>query len=236
MNRKRPLLVRLVNALRLVATDHHFRNVLWLRLVRPKGIFQPSNSTRPNRYPKIFGFVQSQLGADSEIRILSFGCSTGEEVFSLRRYFPRAAIKGIDINSANIAICRKRLRDANDPRISFAAAASTADEPEDFYDAIFCMAVLRHGQLALPGTNRCDHLLRFEDFAAAVKDFSRCLKPGGLLVIRHSNFRLHDAPAGAEFETLLRLQSAEKTPLFGPDNRRLEGERYPDSVFRKLPA
>ena len=46
----------------------------------------------------------------------------------------------------------------------------------------------------LPGVTRCDHLIRFEDFARAVADFERCLKPGGLLIIRHSNFRLRDAP------------------------------------------
>ena len=79
------------------------------------------------------------------------------------------------------------------------------------------MAVLRHGQLALAGTTRCDHLIRFDDFAAVVKDFSRCLKAGGLLAIRHSNFRLVDAPAGADFETMLRVATlpADKLPLFG---------------------
>jgi hypothetical protein len=31
------------------------------------------------------------------------------------------------------------------------------------YDAIFAMAMLRHGSLDLPGVTRCDHLLRFYD-------------------------------------------------------------------------
>ena len=33
----------------------------------------------------------------------------------------------------------------------------------------------------------------------AVEDFKRCLKPGGLLVIRHNNFRLCDAPVGTAY-------------------------------------
>ena len=66
-------------------------------------------------------------------------------------------------------------------------------------------------------------------------DFKRCLKPGGLLVIRHSNFRLCDAPAGAAFETILRVKlpdTAKKTPLFGSDNMLMSGAEYPDTVFR----
>jgi 2-polyprenyl-3-methyl-5-hydroxy-6-metoxy-1,4-benzoquinol methylase len=235
VNRKRPFLVRLVGALRGLAGDRNYRNIAWMRLTRPKGLFQLVNDTQPNRYPRIFKFVQSQLGADSEARILSFGCSTGEEVFSLRRYFPRAAIKGIDINGRNIAACRRRQRRERATGVAFATAASTAGEPAGFYDAIFCMAVLRHGGLAAPGTLRCDHLIRFEDFAAVVKDFHRCLKPGGLLAIRHSNFRLCDAPAGADFEVVLSVEVSQpdKLPLFGPDNRLVAGASYPDAVFRK---
>jgi hypothetical protein len=83
------------------------------------------------------------------------------------------------------------------------------------------MAVLRHGSLGLPGVTRCDHLIRFEDFARAVADFERCLKPGGLLIIRHSNFRLCDAPVACAFETILQLPADAGTPLFGSDNRLL---------------
>jgi hypothetical protein len=81
------------------------------------------------------------------------------------------------------------------------------------------------------GVTRCDPLLRFEDFARAVADFDRCLKPGGLLIIRHSHFRLCDAPVGARFETILRVP--QKPFLFGPDNRLLPDCEYPDTVFRK---
>jgi hypothetical protein len=104
------------------------------------------------------------------------------------------------------------------------------------YDAIFAMAVLRHGSLGQPGVSRCDHLIRFEDFAHAVADLERCLKPGGLLIIRHSNFRLCDAPAGRAFETILRLPTEPGTPLFGPDNRLLPDNDYSDTVFRQKPT
>jgi SAM-dependent methyltransferase len=210
---------------------------MWLRLLPPTGVFQPFNDTSVDRYPKIFRFVQSTLGATSKIRILSYGCSTGEEVFSLRSYFLYAVIKGIDINAENIAACRRRLKDKPDAAMSFEFASSIEAEPAAVYDAIFAMAVLRHGSLGLPGVTRCDHLIRFDEFARAVDDFKRCLKPGGLLVIRHSNFRLCDAPAGTAFETILRVKNAEttkKTPIFGPDNLLMAGVEYTDAVFRRI--
>lgn len=179
--------------------------------------------------------MRAQLGADHAGNILSFGCSTGDEVFTLRRYFPRATIKGIDINAANIAVCRERLRGAPDAGISFETNGSTAGEANTAYDAIFCMAVLRHGDLARPGVTRCDHLIRFADFAAAVADFRRCLKPGGPLIIRHRNFRLTGTPIAPDFETLLRVKSRPLAwmPAFDPDNRLLPGVIEPDTVFRK---
>ncbi|HTE39612.1 MAG TPA: hypothetical protein VK629_02210, partial [Steroidobacteraceae bacterium] len=118
--------------------------------------------------------------------------------------------------------------------ILFEIASSTKLERADFYDAIFCMAVLRDGRLSQPGVMRCDHLIRFDDFAYMVGDFSRCLKPGGLLVIRHCNFRLADAPAGPGFETIMCLKNLTGvSPIFGPDNRLMAEIEYPDTVFRK---
>jgi 2-polyprenyl-3-methyl-5-hydroxy-6-metoxy-1,4-benzoquinol methylase len=225
--------IRALQKLWRLARDAPYRNMMCLYLMRPKGTFQPFNDTLHDRYPRIFRFVQATLGAESKIKILSFGCSTGDEVLSLRHYFSRAVIKGLDINRANISVCRQRLNKSPDDKIFFATASSTKAEPSGDYDAIFCMAVLRHGSLGLPGVTRCDHLIRFEDFARAVADFERCLKPGGLLIIRHCNFRLRDAPAGQAFETILQLPAGTGTPLFGADNRLLPDREYPDTVFRK---
>jgi len=184
-----PFPIRAAHKLWRFVADRPFRYAMWLYLSRPRGSFQPFNDTRLDRYPVIFSFVQSQFSRDNPIEILSYGCSTGDEVISLREYFPRASIKEIDINAANIAACRKRLSAAPDAGLVFETAASTEEEASSVYDAIFCMAVLRHSGLGLAGITRCDPLLRFADCARTVADFERCLKPGGLLIIRHSHFR-----------------------------------------------
>jgi SAM-dependent methyltransferase len=224
---------RKLRGLARAAVDRTFRHQLLARLGLVRGAFQIDRTTMEDRYPEIFGQVRSALGADIEGRILSFGCATGEEVFTLRRYFPRAQIKGIDINPGNIAACRRRLAAEGDPGLSFGIGASMESEPGNAYDAIFCMAVLRHGDLARPGTRRCDHLVRFDDFARIVADFERCLKPGGLLAIRFSNFLVADTPSAEKLEVVLALPGPAGTPVFGPDNRLIPGARNGEALFRK---
>jgi hypothetical protein len=78
--------------------------------------------------------------------------------------------------------------------------------------------------------------LQFAAFERHVADFARVLRPGGLLILRHSNFRLRDSRSAMLFEPVLNLVAAPdpRTPLFGPDNRRLADQAYGEVVFRRL--
>lgn len=214
------------------------RDLLWSKLLRPPGLFQFSGTTGDNRYPEVFRFAKHRLGDAAAHRLLSFGCSTGEEVFTLRRYFPRAMIEGIDINPYRIAASRRQLhRRGGDSQLSFSVAASTRHLPSESYDAIFCLAVLRRGELRNGPAPRCDHVLRFDDFERAVADFARCLKLGGYLAITFSNFRFSDTTIATAFEVAMQAGPAWmnhiRTPLYGRDNRLLPGARYSDIMFRK---
>jgi len=193
--------------------------------------FQPFNHTLPDRYPWLFSFARETVGDGPDKHLLSFGCSTGLEAGSLRRYFPEAAIRGLDIDPRNIAKCRRRGYDD----IDFAAAGTTAGEADQSYDAIFCLAVLCHGRLAVERAERCDHLIRFETFERVVTDFARCLKPGGLLCLVTSNFRFADTEIAASFEPVLHIDPALMAPdlPYGRDNRLLKGERYTEVAFVK---
>ncbi|TWB59435.1 class I SAM-dependent methyltransferase [Nitrospirillum viridazoti] len=191
--------------------------------------FQPFSYTAPDRYPWLFTFVRDRLGDGPDRRLLSFGCSVGQEVASLRRLFPQARLKGIDIDPRNIAEARAlRL-----PGVDFAVGDSTAGEDEGAYDAIFCLAVLCNGRLTVNGAERCDPVLHFATFQAMVADFARCLKPGGLLCLVTTNFRFHDTDVAAGFDVALSITPDQLAPdvIFGPDNRLMPGERYTDVVF-----
>ncbi len=204
-----------------------------LALSRPEGLFQPHGTTLEDRYPRVFRLARAELGDGPGLRLLSFGCSTGEEVFTLRRYFPRAHVTGIDISRERIATCRARLAAmGGDDGIAFRVAGSARHEPPDHYDAAFAMAVFRHGALgAMPPA--CGHVLRFERFGREAAALASCLRPGGLLAICHSNFRFADTAASACFEAVLQVPQDPRTPIYGPDNRRLDGVRREAVLFRK---
>src|SRR5687768_8670520 len=74
----------------------------------PNLYHQPSTWTKVERYPRLFDDCRRLLGDGPQRRLLSFGCSTGEEVESLSSRWPLASIVGVDINDWCLARCRRR--------------------------------------------------------------------------------------------------------------------------------
>lgn len=199
------------------------------------GRFQAYSHTLPDRYPWLFEFARANIRDSAATNLLSFGCSSGEEVFSLRKYFPAAAIKGIDIEGSNISRCEVRARMENASGTTFAVAADTEGEPTGYYDGIFCLAVLCLGDLTVSGAQRCDPHLYFKDFERMVTDFSRCLRAGGVLFLLTTNFRFCDTAISRDFDVVLEAEPAQLAPdvLFDCNDRLLPGARYRPAVFRK---
>ncbi|HVU32166.1 MAG TPA: class I SAM-dependent methyltransferase [Opitutaceae bacterium] len=216
--------------------DPIFRRDHLLLWRRPAGLFQHRSITRPNRYPAVFEFLRDRLGSVPAPRVLSFGCATGEEVFSLRHYLPQAAIKGIDINPANLRACEARRRaEGARGNVCFAQGASALAEPVESYDAVLCMAVFVRWSLR----NRPDVAtslphLRFSDYERTTTELAARVKPDGYLVIRHAMFRFADTAAATDFECVLTLPvRGESFPRFGADNRRLPEATFEQVIFQK---
>jgi SAM-dependent methyltransferase len=207
-----------------------------MRRQRPENLFQPYSYTSMNRYPRCFAFARDTLGESSALNLLSFGCASGEEAFTLAHYFPPARITGIDINARAIATARRATPPAFAGRIRFEAASSAQAEPEGAYDAVFAFAVFRDDALR-DSPPRCDHLLRFADFDQAMSDLARCLKPGGLLFLRHAHFRFGDSSAAKDFDVALTLQvdsSGKRRALYGADNELIAADSgTADVAWRK---
>ena len=205
-------------------------------MLSPGLLLQPSHYTSSDRYPWLFKFLREKLSTQKAPRILSFGCATGEELFSLQAYLPDAALVGIDINPRNIAICRRKFakRGAKSD-MQFRCAGSPVDEAAESYDAILCLAVLRHGALQDRVPDDCAPWIQFAAVDQMVSDLARCVKPGGYLAIWHSHFRFADMTVASQFKTVLSHERSgrESTPLYGSDNRRIDGADYCDAVFQK---
>jgi SAM-dependent methyltransferase len=209
------------------------------RLRQPvKDRFQPYTHTLPDRYPWLFDFAAQALQGVRNPRLLSFGCSRGEEVFSLRQRLPRATVRGLDIDARNIAEAQGRANAAKDGRVSFEVASNTRGESSAHYDAIFCLAVLCHGDLTVTGARRSDPLMRFRDFERTVVDLARCLRPGGWLFLHTTSFRFGDTVAADGFEIVLEARPDQLAPdvLFDREGRLMPGERYYPVGFRKRAA
>lgn len=212
-------LVRVVRLGRAMATPlGRGRLRAWWRGAR---LYQPATLTRFDRHPALFAHVAALLGDCSEVRLLSFGCSTGEEALTLARYLPRARIDAIDANPACIARAR-RSPHSHAAAIRFACADWPDAFPDMRYDAAVCLSVLRHGDLEARRPPTCSEHLPFARFAKAVEALDACLCPGGLLVLWGCQFRFEDSPVAAGYRVLVVPgQSAQPGPFYGPDDRLL---------------
>lgn len=79
--------------------------IAWSNTRFNDGYLQPSGSTKEERYPKIYDNA-AKLKPRAK-RILSFGCSTGEEVFALAKRFPNAdQLIGVDLDHNRVCTAR----------------------------------------------------------------------------------------------------------------------------------
>ena len=206
------------------------------QILRPDNLFQPFTTTSTGRYPEEFAVVKDALGTDTP-RILSFGCASGDELFTLRADFPAALIHGVDINPLAVRTARKRVRDSGDDRITVERASDASGLRPASYDVVLALAVFRHGALKAQPES-CAGLLRFADFERTVTGLCTALAPGGLFVIRHANFRFTDCAVAAGFEAVRTgLPSSNEggvTPVYDRDDRLVRGAAGDDGIYRKI--
>ncbi|MCW2855563.1 MAG: hypothetical protein JWR52_1178 [Marmoricola sp.] len=208
------------------------------RILRPDNLFQPYATTSSDRYPTELAAVHTALEVAAPA-ILSFGCSSGEELLSLLQSFPTARIHGIDINPLAVRSARKRVAAAGvSEAVSVARGGDASAEAASSYDLVLALAVFRHGDLN-DGPPRCDAVLRFADFERTVDGLAACVKPGGLLVIRHANFRFTDCAGAAGFEAVAVGypsvgEQGLPTPVYGRDDTLMDLGLRDDGVYRRV--
>lgn len=226
--------------LRQLLAGGELRDAAVARILRPRNLFQPYTTTEAERYPEELARVADELpaGRREAPRILSFGCSSGEELLTLATRFPGARITGIDINPLAVRRARRRVAEAGlAQRVTVLRASDASGQPEAAYDVVLALAVLRHGWLN-DGPETCTEHLRFADFDRTVTGLCRTLRPGGLFVIRHANFRFGDARGAVDFEAVqtgfASSSAAGPTPVYGRDDHRLPDAARDDGIHRKV--
>jgi chemotaxis methyl-accepting protein methylase len=196
------------------------------------GQHQLTSTTGINRYPELFRETQQALRQrpGQPVSILSFGCSTGQECFSLNDYFPNASILGVDINKSNLAQARENNAFSN---VRFLLSTPETISAEGPYDIMFCLSVLCRWEDTKDLEN-CESIYPFAKYESLLKDLVASLVPGGLLVIYNSNFRFEETSLFAGFEKVETptVKDSGFVHKFDHDNRRIR-EPHRQCVYRK---
>lgn len=216
-----------------IITKAELRNCFLTRIRFGSSYHQRSVFTAPNRYPLLFRACANYLTATEYPKILSFGCSTGEEVFSIGQYLPQAIIIGTDINPWCLKLCRKKNQNFN---YSFYHRFSNEFELASDFDAIFCLAVFQRTENRTNKDNSIASGFLFEQFEREILVLDRKLKPHGLLIIDHADFRFEDTTVAKKYIPLNSFEqnkAQRNRPLFDRKNRKIAEEHNCFRVFVK---
>ncbi len=196
---------------------------------------QLSNRTRANRYPHVFEPVARMAAAlqRPQLRVLSFGCSTGEEPSILAtHYLPGAEILGVDI--APDALAEARARCAALAGVTIAESTPETLRSRGPFDLIFAMSVL----CRWPTSRRMasiGELFPFARFTEQATLLDEVLAPGGLLVIYNANYSFLQTPVAANYDVVVspQIDTAGFVKRFLPDGNAAPASETTECVFRK---
>ncbi len=195
------LWVRLLDQCRLLFSSEG-RARIWTILRHGAELHQTAPYTWLNRYPELFDGA-AKLAPDAR-RILSFGCSTGEELISLRHRFPDTQIVGAEINARSRRAAKRQL--AADPNVTVVAPQGIIGS----FDIVFALSVLQRDPRGTSGNVDPAHLIKlypFERFDAGVHSLVTRLRPGGLLCVTNALYRVEDSSIAGELEPAQKLRS-----------------------------
>ena len=152
-----------------------------------------------DRFSVIFSACKEYFKDRKDIRILSFGCATGEEVIALRYYFPDVTIIGAKVNKYCLEVCNRR---RHNKKMIF--IDSTDEEIAKYgpYDVIFCMAVFQRTpeQITLDEVKNIKRMYPFEKFEGQICKLDQQLNEKGLLVVHYSQYDFADTRIAGHYE------------------------------------
>jgi hypothetical protein len=214
-------------------SDTNFRSIFLLQLLNSENVHQTTSLTYMNRYPAIFSACREYLHGKQDLKILSYGCSTGEEVLTLRQYFPTAYIIGAEINKRSLEKCRNL---HIDKKIKFIYSNQDEIQKHGPFDAVFCMAVLQRQphHIKAKGITSLQKIYPFEKFERQVIELDKLVKPQGLLIIHYTQYSLLDTAIASKYDTLGEYnQNDYLSPVFDKHSNLIETPSPQNSIFFK---
>ena len=153
-------------------------------------------------YAALHGQVRRALrrcGLPADAEVLDAGCGTGGLLRRLRGWWPQARLRGVEYSAFAVGLARERTACPIDEGSVLALPFADGS-----FDAITCI----------------DVVYQFPEPALAYREFARCLRPGGVVVVNEPAHRwlysYHDVSVGgrhrfsrAELKALLRSAGLE---------------------------
>jgi tRNA G46 methylase TrmB len=192
---------------------------------------QFSNFTLPNRYPELFKIAQNHFKNHEKPRLLSFGCSTGEEIQSLKSYLPNSYCIGVDINAWCLEQAHKKYGQAN---VQFIHSLSKEFEAIGDFDAIFCLAVFQNPKNRHEKERKTSEY-PFSQFEIQLRILDKKLKSGGLLFIDQYDFNFFETCLMPYYTIypIAKNQILRDRPLFNKNNQKVAAQQNSFRIFQK---
>lgn len=195
-----------------------YRSEKLTRFKYREDMIQTSSATRMNRYPWLFKIASKLLKDIPDPQILSFGCSTGEEVFSIKTHIPNARIIGVDINQRVLRIARRK-NTSND--LKFYHYIDQKWKTEGPYDCIFALAVFQKTEHRKQSQNQALESFSFKKFQQEIEGLDAFIKPGGILVIDNADFSFRDLAISQHYSIADEDQAITRNrPLISQENKK----------------
>lgn len=199
-------------------------------------LHQKNNATKYDRYPEIFKVCSIMKGGNHNFtieglkpKVLSFGCSFGDEISTLKDlYFKSAVIDGVDINHDCVNHCKERF--GNENKIY---SYDEFLESSRKYDVIFAMSVFCKWE-DTELINDCSNIYPFTMFDNGVRLLYDKLKQGGILVVYNANFCMFESSSYTAFEPITHYTIPDSgfVHKFNKHNKKIDVD-YRDVIFRK---
>ena len=214
--------------------DKEYRSLTYIKIFKASRVQQTTPFTAMDRYPIIFSACSNYFLKKENIKILSYGCSTGEEVLTLRRYFPNATIVGAEINKHSLEVCKSH---NVDDKIIFIKSTPRNIKKHGPFDLVFCMAVLQRtpDTITQEGITSLKDIYPFEKFENQIIELDGYVNKGGLLVTHFTQYDFMDTVVATKYKVFGNYNQDDYKSSIFDKNSDLIRERYcRNSIFKKL--